>query len=246
MRNGLGFRAEGGQAVGVGFEAGGTDEVEAVGDGGENGFKVFADGFGAAGEVNDEGAAADAGGLPGEDGGGHVAQGRGAHELAEAGEHFLADGGGGFGGDVAGGGTGAAGGDDEGAGEVIGEVDELGFDAGLFVGDDGVGGLKGRDEPLAEESEAGLAGLVGIDAGGGAVGDVEDAEAERGGHGEERGEKRGARGDRIQERREGTRGNWARIWEGVVPWARRVVRLRASWRLARRWPVGSMRRGAWA
>ena len=66
--------------------------------------------------------------------------------------------------------------DDEAAADLVGHAAELGGDEVAFVGNDFVIYLKGRREPLAQEGKAGLAGFVGIDAGGGAVGDVEDAD----------------------------------------------------------------------
>ena len=84
-------------AVGGAFR---IEHVEAVGDGIDDGEDVFLGGFFAAGQVDDEGAAADAGGFPGEAAFGGDAHGFGAHGLGDAWGWPLDEGGGGFRGNV--------------------------------------------------------------------------------------------------------------------------------------------------
>lgn len=109
---------------------------EAFAEGGGEEAEAFADGLGAAGEVDDEGAAAGAGGGAGEDGGGGDGEGFHAHDLAEARELAVEDGAGGLGCDIAGRGAGAAGGDDEVAVFVVAELDENGGKFPAFVGEE--------------------------------------------------------------------------------------------------------------
>ena len=162
------------------LKSGRADEVKAVGDGGEDGGEVFGDGFGLAGEVDDEGVVSDDGGLAGEDGGGDDGEGGAAHLLAEAG-HFagVGEGEGGFGGDVAEGGAGSAGGEDEVAVLGVHHSEECGADLFGFVGDDGgVFAPRRGDgvlEPLTHCGDC----AVGIGAGAGAVGNGEQSDGER-------------------------------------------------------------------
>ena len=176
-----GLRPEGGDDFGVGFQPRRSDQVKAVGDGGENAVQGFGDGFGLSGEVDNEGVVSDDGDLSGEDGGGDEAQGDASHLFAEAG-HFagVVQGEDGFGGDIARGGSGSAGGEDEVALALVEESEEGASDVGEVVGDDfgvfGPGGLEGAVEPFAHGGKR----AVGVDAGVRAVGSGEESDAERG------------------------------------------------------------------
>ena len=81
----------------MGGEERSAEEVDAVGDGGEDGVQAFADSPRLTGQVDDERLPADSRRLPREDGGGHFFERDFTHQLAEAGHHLLADGVGGFG-----------------------------------------------------------------------------------------------------------------------------------------------------
>ena len=149
--------------------------VEAFGDGGHQRREAFGDGFGVAGEVDDEGAAADAGGGAGEDGGGDFGEGDGAHDFAEAGHFFFDDSASSLGRDIARCGAGAAGGDDEGT-AIGAQLAEGGFDAGTVVREEDALELDGFGKHLAQDAFDFRAAFVFVDAAAGAVaeGDASD------------------------------------------------------------------------
>ena len=124
-----------GVAVGA-FAA--LQELDGVGQGGQDGLQVLADGLGAAGQVDDEGGAADAGDGPREHGVGRDLQAGGAHGLGQAGGLAVDDVAGGLGGHVAGGKAGAAGGQHQVQARLVGPGREGGGDDVALVGDDGL------------------------------------------------------------------------------------------------------------
>jgi hypothetical protein len=91
------------------FQVRPADQVEAVGYGGEDAVQGFLDGFGLAGQVEDQAVSTHDANLAREDGGGDVFQADRAHLFAEARQHFVGNGEGGFRGDVARVGAGAPG-----------------------------------------------------------------------------------------------------------------------------------------
>ena len=135
--------------LGICFDPWSFDEINAVGNDGENGFEVLFDRLGTSGEIHDEGGAPYARGLAGQNSGGHVVERGGSHQFAEAWEHFVTDGGGGLRSDIADRWAGATGGDDEGAVFIIGHAFEFGFDQGLLVRDDCVYGVEGGRQPFS-------------------------------------------------------------------------------------------------
>ncbi len=174
----------------VGFEVGAADQVDAVGHGGEDAvdllraigifqaFQRFGDGFGLAGQVDDQALVADHGHLARQDGGGHKGQADLAHLLAEARHFLVGHGQGGLGRDIAQGRAGAAGGEHQRA-ACVHQLDQRVADAGLFVGDEaGVEGdrvLQRAGQPVLQRGQA----FVFVDAGAGAVADGHDADAHR-------------------------------------------------------------------
>ena len=157
------FRTKGLEGCWIDFEVGALEEVDAVGDSGEDGIEAFADGFGFAGEVDEEGLVANPGGLAAEDGGGDVLQAGGAHEFAESRHHFVADGFCGFRGDVAVSRPGAASGDDEATVFLVHEFDEGRFDLVLLIGDEAVAFFPRAVEVVVEGGFDGFAGEVFVD-----------------------------------------------------------------------------------
>ena len=137
---------EGAADVRIGLDVGGADQVQAVGDGGEDAgdadlaafrvthaFQDLADGLGLPGQVDDERVAPDDGGLPRQDGGGHEVQADGAHLLAKSGQFAVGHGQGGLGRDIAGCRAGAAGGEDQVAAHVVGQFAQGLADGFLLV-----------------------------------------------------------------------------------------------------------------
>ena len=131
---------------------------------------------GAAGEVHDQGLAADAGEAAGK--GGPREAGEGAHpeRLGDAGCFLLENGAGGFGGDVAVGEAGAAGGEDDVRVVAVGPLSEGGRDPAGLIGHEralghGVAALLG---PGGDEIAGGVAPLAAA----AGVGDGEDGKAD--------------------------------------------------------------------
>lgn len=116
-----------------------------MGQDGQQHGQVFAHGFGAAGQVDDQGLAAYAGDGAGEHGVPRDFEAFGTQCFADAGGFSFNDGFGRFGGDVAGGETRSAGGEDEGKTSIAPLAQGLG-DGVALVGDDGLVG----DGPMGE------------------------------------------------------------------------------------------------
>ena len=74
------------------FKVGSSNQINAVGNRGENGFQVFPNRFGFSGEIHNEGVSSDAGRLARQDSGRNELEGSATHFLAETSEHFFANG----------------------------------------------------------------------------------------------------------------------------------------------------------
>src|SRR5882762_3792250 len=179
---------EGLHHVFAGFNVRAADKVDAVGDGGEDAaddllavlvfqaFERFADRFGLAGQVDDEGALAHHRDLPRENRGGNELEADPAHLLAEPRQGLVGYGERGLGRDVSRSGPGAAGGQHQVAAAAVDEVDQRRFDHGSLVGNKPrfhtPWTRQGAREPLLERRNA----LVLVDAARGAVADRNESD----------------------------------------------------------------------
>jgi hypothetical protein len=146
------------------------EEIESVGEQGEDhGEGGFCSG-GAAWKVEDEGAAEGAADGTAEGGEGGMEETITAHALGQAVDDAVADQAGGLGGDVTGSETGASGGDEEVMGDGVGA--ERSGDLVELVGEGE--GVDGKDARFGEEADNAGAGEVGLLAVETAVADGED------------------------------------------------------------------------
>src|SRR5260221_1088286 len=170
------------------FDIGPADEVDAVGDGGEDprndllavlvfqAFERFADRFRLAGQVDDEGALAHDRDLPRQNRGGNELEADPAHLLAEPRHRLVGYRERGLGRDVPGGGTGAAGGQHEVAAVAVDEGEERRFDHGSLVGDEPRLRAPRRRERAREPLLEGRNALVLVDPARGAVADRNESD----------------------------------------------------------------------
>lgn len=103
----------------IGLQVRAADQVDAVGDRGEDRVQAFTDRLGLTRQIHDQATAANAGRLTREDGRGHFFQRGLAHQFAEARHQLFADRFRRLGGDIASGGARAARGDDQTASLLI-------------------------------------------------------------------------------------------------------------------------------
>src|SRR6267143_436797 len=167
----------------VRLDVGPADEVDAVGDGGENArddllavsifqaFERFADRFGLAGQVDDKRALAHDCHLPRENRGGNELEADPAHLLAESRHRLVGNSERSLGRDVPGSGAGATGGQHQVAAVSVDEIDQRRLDDGALVGNEprfrSPGGRDRAREPFLERWNA----FVLVDAARGAIAD---------------------------------------------------------------------------
>ena len=161
----------------IAFQPVAVDQVEAIGDGGEDGLQAIVDRRRFARQVENQCLAAHTRRLARKNRCRHKLQRGGAHQLAETRQHLVADGFGRFRRHVAQRRAGTAGRNDQAAAFLIGQLDQRRLDLRLLIGNDAGDGFPRRGQRPGKPITDRRAAPVFVNALTGAIGNGQDADA---------------------------------------------------------------------